>query len=50
VNIQNHGGIGFTKELGAHRLVTRTLVLSHAAGDRRELRDTLLAPDRISFC
>jgi alkylation response protein AidB-like acyl-CoA dehydrogenase len=49
VNIQNHGGIGFTKELGAHRLAARSLVLGHACGAETELRQSLLAPERILF-
>ena len=35
INVQNHGGIGFTWEHTAHRYVTRAQVLSRTLGDRR---------------
>ncbi|MFM7064249.1 MAG: acyl-CoA dehydrogenase family protein [Actinomycetes bacterium] len=48
VNVQNHGGIGFTWEHTAHRFVTRAQVRSRTAGDRFRHLDDLLeqsAPD-----
>lgn len=45
INVQNHGGIGFTFEHTAHRYVTRARVLSALAGGlRRHLTDLLAAP------
>ena len=45
VNVQNHGGIGFTWEHTAHRYVTRARVWSTQAGDRRtHLRSFLDQP------
>jgi alkylation response protein AidB-like acyl-CoA dehydrogenase len=35
VNVQNHGGIGFTWEHTAHRYVTRAQVRARTLGDRR---------------
>lgn len=35
INVQNHGGIGFTWEHTAHRYVTRSQVLSRTLGDTR---------------
>jgi hypothetical protein len=35
VNVQNHGGIGFTWEHTAHRFVTRAQVRTRTLGDRR---------------
>jgi alkylation response protein AidB-like acyl-CoA dehydrogenase len=35
VNVQNHGGIGFTWEHTAHRFVTRAQVRSRTLGDLR---------------
>jgi alkylation response protein AidB-like acyl-CoA dehydrogenase len=45
VNVQNHGGIGFTWEHSAHRYVTRSRVYSNVLGTRSDhLRDLLAAP------
>jgi alkylation response protein AidB-like acyl-CoA dehydrogenase len=45
VNVQNHGGIGFTWEHTAHRYVTRARVRAATAGDRhRHLADLLAQP------
>lgn len=41
--IQVHGGIGFTAEFDAHRLVKRARVLEQLGGDPTELRTALLA-------
>jgi alkylation response protein AidB-like acyl-CoA dehydrogenase len=43
VNVQNHGGIGFTWEHTAHRYVTRAQVLSRTLGDRTDHLALLLA-------
>jgi alkylation response protein AidB-like acyl-CoA dehydrogenase len=43
INVQNHGGIGFTWEHTAHRYVTRTQVLLRTLGDRRTHLGALLA-------
>ena len=43
VNVQNHGGIGFTWEHTAHRFVTRAQVRTRTMGDRREHLALLLA-------
>lgn len=48
VNVQNHGGIGFTWEHTAHRFVTRSQCRSRTLGDRRSHLARLLdqpAPD-----
>jgi alkylation response protein AidB-like acyl-CoA dehydrogenase len=45
VNVQNHGGIGFTREHTAHRYVTRARILAAVAGGlRRHQADLLAAP------
>jgi len=45
INVQNHGGIGFTLEHTAHRYVTRArLTTALAGGLRRHLADLLDAP------
>ena len=43
VNVQNHGGIGFTWEHTAHRFVTRAQLRSRTVGDRRRHLALLLA-------
>ncbi|HPU38073.1 MAG TPA: acyl-CoA dehydrogenase family protein [Microthrixaceae bacterium] len=43
VNVQNHGGIGFTWEHTAHRYVTRSQFLVRTLGNRAEHLDALLA-------
>jgi alkylation response protein AidB-like acyl-CoA dehydrogenase len=43
VNVQNHGGIGFTWEHTAHRYVTRAQVRSRTVGDVRSHLGDLLA-------
>lgn len=43
INIQNHGGIGFTLEHSAHRYVTRARVLAALAGGLRRHQVDLLA-------
>jgi alkylation response protein AidB-like acyl-CoA dehydrogenase len=43
VNVQNHGGIGFTWEHTAHRFVTRAEVRSRTLGDRGDHLAALLA-------
>lgn len=43
VNIQNHGGIGFTWEHTAHRFLTRAQFLVRTLGDRRHHLSALLA-------
>jgi alkylation response protein AidB-like acyl-CoA dehydrogenase len=43
VNVQNHGGIGFTWEHTAHRFVTRAEVRSRTLGDRGTHLAALLA-------
>jgi alkylation response protein AidB-like acyl-CoA dehydrogenase len=43
VNVQNHGGIGFTWEHTAHRYVTRAQVRSRTLGTLRDALDALLA-------
>jgi alkylation response protein AidB-like acyl-CoA dehydrogenase len=43
VNVQNHGGIGFTWEHTAHRYVTRAQFLVRTLGDRRSHLEALLA-------
>jgi alkylation response protein AidB-like acyl-CoA dehydrogenase len=42
VNVQNHGGIGFTWEHTAHRFVTRAQVRTRTAGNRFSHLDELL--------
>lgn len=42
INVQNHGGIGFTLEHTAHRYVTRAQVRSRAVGDTRDHLASLL--------
>lgn len=42
-SIQIHGGIGFTAEFDAHRLVKRALVLSHLSGSDSAHQAALLA-------
>jgi alkylation response protein AidB-like acyl-CoA dehydrogenase len=43
--VQNHGGIGFTREHTAHRYVTRSRLLAAVAGGlRRHQADLLAAP------
>ena len=42
VNVQNHGGIGFTWEHTAHRYVTRARVVSTMLGGRRAVIDPLV--------
>lgn len=45
INVQNHGGIGFTYEHTAHRFVTRARVRASTAGTRTgHLGDLLAAP------
>jgi alkylation response protein AidB-like acyl-CoA dehydrogenase len=45
INVQNHGGIGFTREHTAHRYVTRARLLAALAGGvRRHQADLLAAP------
>jgi alkylation response protein AidB-like acyl-CoA dehydrogenase len=45
INVQNHGGIGFTLEHTAHRYVTRARILAAVAGGlRRHQADLLAAP------
>jgi alkylation response protein AidB-like acyl-CoA dehydrogenase len=45
INVQNHGGIGFTWEHTAHRYVTRARVLGALGGGvRRHLADLLAQP------
>ncbi len=43
INVQNHGGIGFTWEHTAHRYVNRTQFLLRTLGDRRTHLAALLA-------
>jgi alkylation response protein AidB-like acyl-CoA dehydrogenase len=43
INVQNHGGIGFTWEHTAHRYVTRAQVRSRTLGSLRGALDDLLA-------
>jgi alkylation response protein AidB-like acyl-CoA dehydrogenase len=43
INVQNHGGIGFTREHTAHRYVTRARVLAALAGGVRAHQADLLA-------
>ncbi len=43
VNVQNHGGIGFTWEHTAHRYVTRSQVRARTLGSLRGALDALLA-------
>jgi alkylation response protein AidB-like acyl-CoA dehydrogenase len=43
VNVQNHGGIGFTWEHTAHRYVTRAQVRTRTLGSLRDSLDGLLA-------
>jgi len=43
VNVQNHGGIGFTWEHTAHRYVTRARMWNSSAGDRRSHLSAFLA-------
>jgi len=43
INVQNHGGIGFTWEHTAHRYVTRSQVRSRTLGDLRGHLGALLA-------
>lgn len=43
INVQNHGGIGFTWEHTAHRYVTRAQVRSRTVGTLRDSLDDLLA-------
>lgn len=43
VNVQNHGGIGFTWEHTAHRYVTRARMWTSSAGDRRSHLSAFLA-------
>jgi alkylation response protein AidB-like acyl-CoA dehydrogenase len=43
INVQNHGGIGFTWEHTAHRYVTRAQVRSRTLGTLRGALDDLLA-------
>lgn len=43
VNIQIHGGMGFTDEVDAHRLLKRAHVLQQLSGDPRLLKSTLLS-------
>jgi alkylation response protein AidB-like acyl-CoA dehydrogenase len=43
VNVQNHGGIGFTWEHTAHRYVTRAQVRSRTAGSHQSHQAALLA-------
>jgi alkylation response protein AidB-like acyl-CoA dehydrogenase len=43
VNVQNHGGIGFTWEHTAHRFVTRAQLRSRTLGTRRDHLALLLA-------
>lgn len=45
VNVQNHGGIGFTYEHTAHRYVTRARVRSFAGGGLRGHMAALLSAD-----
>lgn len=48
INVQNHGGIGFTLEHTAHRYVTRARVLAALAGGlRRHLADLLDASTSV---
>jgi alkylation response protein AidB-like acyl-CoA dehydrogenase len=42
INVQNHGGIGFTWEHTAHRYVTRAQVRSRTLGTLRDSLDSLL--------
>ena len=48
INVQNHGGIGFTWEHTAHRYVTRAQVLSRTAGTHYSHLADLLAADAPS--
>jgi len=41
-NIQVHGGMGFTDEVDAHRLLKRAHVLHQLLGDPRLVRSRLL--------
>jgi alkylation response protein AidB-like acyl-CoA dehydrogenase len=43
INVQNHGGIGFTREHTAHRYVTRSRLLSALGGGVRAHQADLLA-------
>lgn len=43
INVQNHGGIGFTWEHSAHRYVTRSRMLATYAAGGRAARQRLLA-------
>ena len=43
INVQNHGGIGFTCEHTAHRYVTRAQVRARQVGDVRSHLAKLLA-------
>jgi alkylation response protein AidB-like acyl-CoA dehydrogenase len=43
INVQNHGGIGFTWEHTAHRYVTRAQVRARTLGSLRGALDDLLA-------
>jgi alkylation response protein AidB-like acyl-CoA dehydrogenase len=45
-NVQNHGGIGFTWDQGAHLLVSRAEVVGRlVSSTRAALHDVLVAPD-----
>lgn len=48
-NIQNHGGIGFTTELGADRYTTRTHTLTHLFGPPHTLHTHLTTPTPTTF-
>lgn len=48
-NIQNHGGIGFTMELGAHRFVTRAITLRRLLGDPARVHADIVGAGPTSF-
>ena len=48
INVQNHGGIGFTWEHTAHRYVTRAQVRSRTVGDTRDHLAALLEQPALS--
>ncbi|MCW2623809.1 acyl-CoA dehydrogenase family protein [Mycobacterium sp.] len=48
-NIQNHGGIGFTWEHGAHLFLKRAFLLEHLLGGPRRTCDAVMTPARHEF-
>ena len=49
VNVQNHGGIGFTAEHNAGMLVTRMVALESAAGPETDRLEAIVLPTRTIF-